>query len=71
MKKTSLFSDVLDATENFSVDAIEELSDILHKRAIELRRLEISGDIKAARSDLKSGRAKVYSAKDIIKELVA
>jgi hypothetical protein len=69
MKKATSFSDVLDAAGKFPVDEMEEISEILHKRAVEIRRKDLARDIKSARAEFKSGRVKKSSAQNIMNEL--
>jgi hypothetical protein len=69
MKESTSFADVLDAAGKFPVEEMEEISEILHKRVIEIRRKELARDVKSARAELKSGRIKKSSAQDIINEL--
>jgi hypothetical protein len=70
MKKSN-FSDVLDAAGSLPVDEQEELVELLHKRTIEERRIELSNDIKNARTDYKNRKYSAASAKDIMKEILA
>lgn len=70
MKKAS-FSDVLDVVENLSLDAREELIEILHKRATEERRAELAKDVRNARIENRRGKSKAMSAKAIMDEIVS
>ena len=64
MRKTN-FADVLDAAGSLPVDEREELVELLHKRAIDERRTELSKDIKNARADYKNRKYSAASAKDM------
>lgn len=68
--KKSVFSDVLEAAESLSLDAKEELSEILHKRMVRERRNIIAKEIKCARAEHKRGRCKIVSADEIINEII-
>lgn len=70
MKKSS-FTDVLDAAGNLRFDEREELVELLQKRTIEERRVELAKDIKNARSDYKSRKYSAASATIIMKELLS
>jgi hypothetical protein len=65
------FSQILDAASTLPLDAREELIEILHKRTIEQRRVEIARDIKNARAEHKRGKAKATRSADIMKELLS
>jgi hypothetical protein len=69
--KKSTFSEVLDAAGSLSVDEREELIELLHKRTIEDRRIELSKDIKSARIDYKNRKYVAASSKDIMKEILS
>jgi len=69
MRKTTDFGNVLEAAQHFSPDTMDEIADILHKRAIEIRRKELAADIKSARAEHKNNRTKVMSAGAIAREL--
>jgi hypothetical protein len=71
MKKTNTFSDALEAADNLSLDAKEELIEILHKRTIEQRRNELAAEIRSARSDFKHGRYKAATPDDIMAEILS
>lgn len=71
MMKKAHFEDVLDAATGLSIDAREELVEILNKRMIEERRTELAKDIKSARNDYKNNRCKVSSVNDIMKAIVS
>jgi predicted XRE-type DNA-binding protein len=70
MKKTSTFSDALEAANNLSLDAKEQLIEILRKRNIEQRRNELAAEIRSARSDFKHGRCKATTTDDIMTEIL-
>ena len=75
MKKTTnlmaTFDEVLGAASRFPVDTMEEIADLLHKRAIEIRRKELAREIKIARAEFKSGRTKKTSADALTDEIAA
>jgi hypothetical protein len=71
MKKTNNFEHVLEAVEHLSLDAKEELMEILHKRTIEQRRNELAAEIRSARSDFKHGRCKAATPDDIMNEILS
>jgi hypothetical protein len=71
MKKANNFADVLEAVEHLSLDAKEELIEILHKRTIEQRRNELAAEIRSARSDFKHGRCKTATPDDIMTEILS
>ena len=70
MKKSN-FADVLEAAGNLSIDAREELLEILQKRTIAERRNELAKDIRNARAEYKRNKCKTVTADDIIDEIVS
>lgn len=70
MRKT-LFADVLEAADDLSLDAKQELIDILHKRTVEERRQELARNIKQARSEFRNGKAKAASVSDLMKDILS
>jgi predicted lipid-binding transport protein (Tim44 family) len=66
MGKNASYSDVLEAAGKFGAEEMEEISEILHKRAIEIRRKEIAAEIKSARADHKRGRIKAMTVSEIM-----
>jgi predicted XRE-type DNA-binding protein len=71
MKKANSFADALEAADHLSLDAKEELIEILHKRTIEQRRIELAAEIRSARSDFKHGRCKAATSDDIMTEILS
>jgi len=60
------FDDLLTAAGRFPVKVMEELSGILHKRAVEIRRKELALEIKNVRAEFKTGKAKKVSVDDLM-----
>ena len=71
MKKTENFAEVLEAAGSLTLDAQEELIEILQKRTIEHRREKVAKEIRDARSEHKRGRSKPSTADDIIDEILS
>ena len=75
MKKTTNvtanFNEVLGAASSFSADTMEEIAELLHKRAIEIRRKGLAQEIKNARSEFKAGRTKKVSSDSLVDEIAA
>lgn len=63
------FQEIIDSVENFSFDDQDYLFDLIKKRRIEKRRLEIAANAKAALESLKQGTAKKGSVDDLIADL--
>ena len=63
------FDAVLGAASKFSAETMEEIAELLHKRAVEIRRKDLALDIKGARSEFKAGRAKKVSVESLMQEL--
>ncbi len=62
---------VLEAADSLPFDAQEELIEILQKRNMEHRRDEIAKEVKKARAERKSRKAKVSTADDIMDEILS
>ena len=70
MKKHDNFSTVLEAAGHLTLEAKEELIEILHKRAIEQRRSELAADVHSARTDSKRGRCKAASIDTTMEDIL-
>lgn len=64
------FQDIIESIENLSVDEQEYLFNLIKKRRIEKRRLEIAENAKATLDSLKQGTAKKGSINDLIADLL-
>lgn len=67
--KTISFQEIIDSVENLSFDDQDYLFDLIKKRRIEKRRLEIAANAKATLESLKQGTAKKGSVDDLIADL--
>jgi hypothetical protein len=63
------FQEIIDSVENLSFDDQDYLFDLIKKRRIEKRRLEIAANAKATLESLKQGTAKKGSVDDLIADL--
>lgn len=70
MKKSSDFSDVLDATERLSLDEKEALVQVLRHRTAEDRRNQLKREVAAARSEFAAGKCKPASPKQILRDIL-
>jgi hypothetical protein len=64
------FQEIIDSVENLSFDDQDYLFDLIKKRRIEKRRLEIAANAKATLESLKQGTAKKGSVDDLIADLL-
>ena len=62
---TSHFQDIIDSLESLSVEDQDYLFDLIRKRRVEKRRLEIKQNGEETLKALASGKAKKGTAKDI------
>lgn len=65
------FDEVLGAASRFPANTMEEIANLLHKRAVEIRRKELAQEIKNARSEFKAGKTKKVSADALMDEIAA
>ena len=63
------FQEIIDSVEKLSLDDQDYLFDLIKKRRIEKRRLEIAANAKATLESLKQGTAKKGSVDDLIADL--
>ena len=64
------FGDVLEAADQLSLDEQETLIDILHRRLVERRRVELAQDIQEARQEFAAGQTKSASPDEIMGEIL-
>lgn len=63
------FQEIIDSIEKLSIDEQDYLFELIKKRRIEKRRLEIAADAQAILKSLKEGTAKIGSVDDLIADL--
>ncbi len=63
------FQEIIDSVEKLSLDDQNYLFELIKKRRIEKRRLEIAANAKATLESLKQGKAKKGSVDDLIADL--
>ncbi|MGB3514789.1 MAG: hypothetical protein WBA93_37385 [Microcoleaceae cyanobacterium] len=64
------FQEIIDSIEKLSIDEQNYLFNVIKKRRIEKRRLEIAVNAKATLESLKEGTAKTGSMDDLIADLL-
>ncbi len=67
--KTSVFQDVIETVERFSLEDREILLDILKKRLVEQRRLQLVREIAEVRQDYKEGKIQFGTVDDFLAAL--
>lgn len=67
--KTSTFQDVIETVEHFSLEDQEALLDILRKRLIEQRRLQLAQEAAEVRQDYQDGRVQFGTVDDFLAAL--
>ncbi len=63
------FQEIIDSIEKLSIDEQDYLFELIKKRRIEKRRLEIAANAQAILESLKEGTAKIGSMNDLIADL--
>ena len=71
MKKVSTFGDILEAADHLTTEEQENLIEILNRRGIERRRLELLKDIQDAQEERESGGSRPASPEDLIAEILS
>ncbi len=64
------FQEIIDSVEKLSIEDQDHLFNLIKKRRIEKRRLEIAANAKATLESLKQGRAKTGNVDDLIADLL-
>ena len=64
------FQEIIEAIEQLSIDEQHDLFELLEKRRIEKRRLEIAANAEATLEALKKGTAKKGAIDDLIADLL-
>jgi hypothetical protein len=64
------FQEILESIESLSVEDQDYLFDLIKKRRIEERRLEIAQNRDAILKDFKEGKAKIGTVDDLIADLL-
>lgn len=67
----TIFADVLDTVEEFTIDEKEELVDILQSRLREDRRAEIIKSVEESRREYEEGNLKPMTVDEIMKEILS
>jgi hypothetical protein len=70
MRKSSQFSDVLEATERLSLEEKETLLEVLHNRTVEERRAQLASEISESKREHAAGRTKAASPKQIMRNIL-
>lgn len=65
------FTDVLESVESLPVDEKEMLVDIVRKRMIEQRRVELRSEIESSRHEYESGICETRTADQIMDEVLS
>ena len=64
------FQEIIDSIEQLSVDEQNYLFELIEKRRIEKRRLEIAADARATLDAFKQGKTRQGSVEDLIADLL-
>ena len=69
--QTMILSEVLEAADQLSLEEQEYLINILRKRMIERRRMELAKDIEEAREEFKKGHCQPATPSEIMEEILS
>lgn len=69
MHRSSVFSDLIDATERLSLEEKEILLEVLRSRTVEERREKLKKDVAQARREHRAGKTKPTTAKHLMREI--
>ncbi len=65
------FGEIVEAADQLSLDEQESLLDILRRRIIEKRRVELAQDIQTAREEFQKGDYQAVTPGEIMKEILS
>ena len=71
MSKVNTFNDLLESVDKLSLDEQETLTEVLQRRLIERRRLELAREIKSAQREFKKGSRRTATPSEIMKEILS
>jgi hypothetical protein len=71
MQETTPFAEVLDAAGKLTLPEQEQLVDILHRRTIEQRRVQIVEDVREAEREFEVGGCCPTSPNELMKEILS
>ncbi len=65
------FDEILDGVEKLSLEEQETLIDILNRRVIDRRRLELAKEIQEAQKEFQEGSVKPVTPDELMKEILS
>ncbi len=71
MGKTLSFGEVLERAEQLSLEDQEALIDIVRRRLIEQRRVELAKDIREAQEELRAGNVRAVTVDELMREILS
>lgn len=69
MAKTMSFGEAVEAADHLSGEEQQSLVELLRKRMIERRRMELAADVRAAKKEFKQGACRPVTPSGICKEI--
>ena len=70
-RETEVFDKVLEAAEKLTLDEQEELVEIVRRRVAQKRRVQLTREIRSARREFQSGRARAVSPDELMREILS
>jgi uncharacterized small protein (DUF1192 family) len=70
MRKSSAFSNVLEATDRLSLEEKETLLEVLRNRTVEQRRAQLKQEISRAKRQHANGKSKPTSVRQIMRGIL-
>lgn len=71
MESMVRFDEILDDVEKLSLEEQETLIDILNRRVIDRRRLELAKEIQEAQKEFQEGSVKPVTPDELMKEILS
>jgi len=71
MENVITFNKVLESVDELSLDEQEALVEILHRRVIEYRRVELAKEIQSAQQEFEEGRCRPATPSELMKKILS
>jgi hypothetical protein len=71
MGNLMLFGEVVEVADKLTLDELETLLEVLHRRIVERRRAELTKDVQNAQQEFKEGGCKSVTPAELMQEILS